>query len=131
MSSIKPPSGKPSGLPPATDASSAKSGAAKAPSDAFRKVLDEPDAAAAAGPSLGAARAAAPRTDAVAIAQELRAGRIDAETAVNKLVEKALAKADAVGLPPAKRSDLEALLRDALASDPTLSQLSKDLERGR
>ena len=130
MSSIKPPSGKPSGLPPATDASSAKSGAAKAPSDAFRKALEEPDAAAAAGPSPGAARAA-PKTDAVAIAQELRAGRIDAETAVNKLVEKALAKADAVGLPPAKRSDLEALLRDALASDPTLSQLSKDLERGR
>lgn len=126
MSSIKPPSGKPSGLPPPTDASSAKSGAAKAPSDAFRTVLDEPGAASAAG----SARAA-PKTDAVAIAQELRAGRIDAETAVNKLVEKALARADAVGLPPAKRSDLEALLRDALASDPTLSQLSKDLERGR
>ena len=126
MSSIKPPSGKPSGPPPPTDASSAKSGAAKAPSDAFRTALDEPGAASAAGPARSA-----PKTDAVAIAQELRAGRIDAETAVDKLVEKALAKADAVGLPPAKRSDLEALLRDALASDPTLSQLSKDLERGR
>jgi len=130
MSSIKPPSGKTPGLPTPSDASGAnRAGAAKAPSDAFRKALDEPNAAASAGPSTGAARTE--KSGPAGIVQELRAGQIDAQTAVDKLVDRALAKADAAGLSPAKRGELEAVLRDALATDPTLSQLSKDLERGR
>ncbi len=124
MSSIKPPSGKSPSLPPAGDGGidAVRGSGPKAPSDAFRKTLDEPVAAAAR---------AEPKTVAAALAHDLRAGRIDADTVVNKLVDKALAKADAAGLSPAKRLELEAMLRDALVSDPTLSQLSKDLERGR
>lgn len=124
MSSIKPPSGKSPSLPPAADVGidAARGSGPKAPSEAFRKVLEEPVA--------GAARAE-PTSVAAALARDLRAGRLDSDTVVNKLVDKALAKSDAAGLSPAKRVELEAMLRDALLSDPTLSQLSKDLERGR
>lgn len=131
MSSIKPPSGKSPGLTSPTDV--AGKPATKAPSETFRKTLEEPSAAGSASATAPSTAAAGvePKKGAAGIAQELRAGKIDAETAVNKLVDKALAKADAAGLPPAKRTELEAMLRDALESDPTLSQLSKDLERGR
>ena len=124
MSSIKPPTGKSPSLPPAGEVGTAavRGNGPKAPSDAFRKTLDEP-AASVARPE--------PKTVAAALVRDLRAGHIDADTVVNKLVDKALAKADAAGLPAAKRVELEAMLRDALVSDPTLSQLSKDLERGR
>jgi hypothetical protein len=66
-----------------------------------------------------------------ALVADLRAGRTDVETVVRTLVERSLAEADASGLPPARRASLESMLRDALASDPTLQQLTKDLERGR
>lgn len=128
MSSIKPPSGKTPGLPPTDVGGVSPTGAPKATSDAFRKALDEPSAV--AKPSGNVVRPE-PKTEAASIARLLRAGEINAETAVDKLVDKALAKAESAGLPAAKRADLEAVLRDALASDPTLSQLSKDLERGR
>jgi hypothetical protein len=62
---------------------------------------------------------------------DLRAGRTDVESVVRALVERSLAQADASGLPPARRASLESTLREALASDPTLQQLTKDLERGR
>jgi hypothetical protein len=127
MSSIKPPSGKSPGMPTTTEVGGAsRTGAAQVPSDAFKKALDEPGAVSSAS----AARAA-PKAGVAGIAQELRAGHISGEVAVQKLVDRALAKADSAGLSPAKRTELEAVLRDALASDPTLSQLSKDLERGR
>jgi hypothetical protein len=62
---------------------------------------------------------------------ELRAGRTDVDSVVRALVERSLAQADASGLPSARRASLESMLREALASDPTLQQLTKDLERGR
>lgn len=62
------------------------------------------------------------------IRADLAAGRIDAEEAVDRLVERALASAGS--LPPGHRAALEARLRAALAEDPTLSALRKDLERG-
>lgn len=127
MSSIKPPSGKTPGVPTASDVGRAtRSGPAKAPSGAFRKALDEPGATS----TVGAVRAEA--TSGVGgIAQDLRAGHINAATAVQKFVDRALAKADSAGLSPVKRTELEAVLRDAIASDPTLLELTKDLERGR
>jgi hypothetical protein len=66
-----------------------------------------------------------------ALVADLRAGRTDVETLVRTMVERSLAEAEASGLPPARRASLESMLRDALASDPTLQQLTKDLERGR
>ncbi len=62
------------------------------------------------------------------IRADLAAGRIDADEAVDRLVERALATAGA--LPAGHRAALEARLRAALAEDPTLSALRKDLERG-
>lgn len=61
------------------------------------------------------------------IEEELAAGRIDVDEAIDRLVERALASASA--LPPGKRAALEAQLRAALVDDPTLAALRKDLER--
>ena len=65
------------------------------------------------------------------IADDLKAGRIDARTAIDRLVARALSSQEAAGLPPAKRAELEAHLRAALADDPALVALTKDLERAR
>jgi hypothetical protein len=62
-----------------------------------------------------------------AIRADLAAGRIDVDEAVERLVDRAMAKAS--GLPTAQRAALEAQLRAALAEDPTLIALRKDLER--
>ena len=58
---------------------------------------------------------------------ELRAGQIGVDEAVDRLVQRALRGARS--LPAADRAALEAQLRDALADDPTLVALRKDLER--
>lgn len=59
---------------------------------------------------------------------DLAAGRVTPEAAIDRLVERAMA--GAVGLPDAQRAALESQLREALAGDPTLLALRKDLERG-
>lgn len=58
---------------------------------------------------------------------DLTSGRIDANEAIERLVQRALASA--AGLPMEQRAALEARLRAALADDPTLIALRKDLER--
>ena len=64
------------------------------------------------------------------IAQEVAAGKIDPGEAVDQLVARALEGPTAALLPPARRAELEAHLRRALADDPALASLTQDLERG-
>lgn len=131
-SPIKPPGG-PAG-PPSPDevGGSDRAGGAKETSEAFRQALDEASGAqepTEATEATGAARTGA--TDGVAqIAEELRAGQLDVEAAIDRLVERAMASGTAEALPPPKRAELEAFLRRSLADDPTLVALTRDLERG-
>ncbi|MBX3275114.1 MAG: hypothetical protein KF729_32920 [Sandaracinaceae bacterium] len=81
----------------------------------FRAALDDARAVGTPAASVGPLEA------------ELRAGRITPEAAIERLVDRALASAS--GLPESRRAALEAQLRDALAADPTLIALRKDLER--
>lgn len=119
MTSIKPKGPGGPGVPDAPDAPSAKP--TEAPRESFREVLDAPS---------GAARTSATGPLA-SITDDLRAGKIDAATAIDRLVANALAGKDVAGLPPARRAELEAHLRAALAEDPALVALTKDLERAR
>lgn len=67
-------------------------------------------------------------TDPIAqLAADLRAGDIDVDTATDRLIERAMGDVAAV-LSSAERQDLEAMLREALEADPTLSGLRGDLE---
>jgi hypothetical protein len=63
-----------------------------------------------------------------AIERDVRAGTIDVDQAIDRLVARALERA--AGLPADQRAVLETNLRSALAEDPTLLALRKDLERG-
>jgi hypothetical protein len=119
-SPIKPP-GKTPGVGPTPEA-----GSTGKATETFQKALDETAAAsAAAGPEKAAAKNAIS-----ALAQEVAAGRIDVRNAVDQLVSRALESSTASALPPARRAELEAHLRRALADDPTLAALTQDLERG-
>lgn len=60
----------------------------------------------------------------------VRAGELDAAGAVDRLVAELVQGPLAAGLDAAGREALEAHLRDALADDPNISQLVKDLGRG-
>ncbi|MCB9598265.1 MAG: hypothetical protein H6719_36465 [Sandaracinaceae bacterium] len=62
-----------------------------------------------------------------ALEADLMAGRATPEAAIEQLVQRALASSS--GLSGEHRAALEAQLRDALAGDPTLAALRKDLER--
>lgn len=128
MTSIKPPSGVSSGIPPAIEGGGVRGSGSTTSAEAFRSTLEGSESVAPARAGLPAGSASATRA---ALVADLRAGRTDVETVVRTLVERSLAEADASGLPPARRASLEVMLRDALASDPTLQQLTKDLERGR
>ena len=119
-SPIKPPGG-PTG--PSVPGEVEGPGKANEASEAFQKTLDrtsETDDAAAAG-------ASDPVTE---IAREVRAGRIDVDTAIDRLVERAMSTRMVESLTPAGRVELEAHLRRSLAEDPTLVSLARDLERG-
>jgi len=117
---IKPPGG-PAGVPPPDGADGPKkSGEA---SEAFRAALDEVAPAAAPGPGVALEGAAS-------VAAELRAGRIDAAVAVERLLERAVASGAAAALSPEQREGLRAHLRQILAEDPSLLALTKDLGRG-
>ncbi|AKF10670.1 hypothetical protein DB32_007819 [Sandaracinus amylolyticus] len=98
---------------------------AEGASDAFRAELEK------AGATGGPSAASGARTDALkALAEEVRSGRIDASQAIDRLVERALGGM-AASLPPARRAELEAMLRAALEEDPTLAAMQRDLARGR
>jgi hypothetical protein len=61
-----------------------------------------------------------------ALVRDLQAGRVTAEQALDRLVERAAASLDH-GLSPEERADLVSVLRAALASDPTLAMLRDSL----
>ncbi len=62
-----------------------------------------------------------------ALVEEVRAGRLDVDGAIDQLVDRALSTT--TGLPPAHRQALEAQLRGALGEDSTLLALRRELER--
>ncbi|MBZ0122083.1 MAG: hypothetical protein K8H88_34130 [Sandaracinaceae bacterium] len=76
---------------------------------------------------MDAASATSESTSVEALGADVKAGNLDADAAVERLVQRALAQAS--GLAPAHRAALEAQLRAALAEDPALIALRKDLER--
>lgn len=125
-SPIKPPGG-PSGSPsPDGVGGPGRAGQPKETSEAFRQTLDR-----TSGPEEAPRAAGASAADPVAqVAADLRAGRIDVDTALDRLVERAMSSRAVEALPPARRSELEAHLRRSLADDPTLVALTRDLERG-
>jgi hypothetical protein len=63
-----------------------------------------------------------------AIADDLAAGRIDREGAVEALVQRALASAPASSLTPERRQALEQFLRQTIADDPTMAALTRELD---
>jgi hypothetical protein len=63
------------------------------------------------------------------VIRDLRAGTIDVQTAVSRLIDHTLERAAA--LRPAARAELEKVLRHAVADDPALVELVKELARGR
>jgi hypothetical protein len=124
-SPIKPPGDQPPGLPVDDVAGQGGTDRAGRAAEPFREVLErnaEGATEARRGGEVEGVRA---------IAEDLRAGRIDTETAIDRMIERQLASAVARGLPESMRADLEAELRRALTEDPALLALTKDLERGR
>ena len=87
--------------------------------EAFRGAVD----GAKATGSESAGRAAALQ----ALAAEVRAGRMDTATAVDRLVLRVLSESAAASLPPEHRARLEEVLRAQLANDPALQALQKNL----
>ncbi len=125
-SPIKPPGGTPSPPPSADGAGPTGRAGQKAPSETFQESLDK-----SAGTPAPKGVVEAGHVDGTQeVAADLRAGRIDAATAVERLVARTLEGPTAVGLTPAGRAELETFLRRMLAEDPALLALTKDLERG-
>jgi hypothetical protein len=123
------------GLPESEGPAGTKAGGT---SETFREALEGAEGAEGAqkaGDSQGAGRAGASQIDpsdpVALVAADLRAGRIDVNTALDRIVERAMASGPATALEPAARRELQDFLRQALADDPSLLALTKDLERGR
>lgn len=116
-SPIKPPGGSTPPLAP----NQATQGPDSKAAEGFREALEVD------GPSKTSAAQGPSGVDAVVA--ELRAGRIDAAEAVERLVAEALEGPMASMLDAAGRSQLEAHLRETLADDPNLQALVRDLER--
>ena len=83
-------------------------------------------------------RVSAPKSDSIAptplagaraISADLRAGRLEASAAVDRIVAEALASPMAAGLDRTSLAELEAHLRSQLAEDPTLQSMTADLDR--
>ncbi len=116
---IKPPG---SGSPTGPSGLDGPGGVAR--SDGFQRVMDSSQASETSIES-------APLGDLDALVADLKAGRVDAAGAMNRLVEQAVG-ADMVNrLPASELRELEAILRQAVSDDPVLQELTKDLERGR
>jgi hypothetical protein len=114
---------KPPGSPDSPDPGGEVEGGGRAdePRGEFRSQVERASTA-----NTDAAQGAAPdRID--TLAADMKAGRVDADGAIERIIERALANAAAMA--PAHRAQLEAQLRAALAEDPALIALRKDLER--
>lgn len=123
-SPIKPPGGgPPSGIDPTDPASK---GAAKGPAGAEGAERAEAFQEALASQQGGQAESV---QEAGSIGADLEAGRIDAATAIDRLVAEALSGPMASTLDAAGRAELEAHLRASLEDDPNLAAMVRDLER--
>lgn len=110
---IKPPGG---GDPPGADSPDGVSG---------DKGFDQAVEAAETGE---ASSVEAQPTTADQVAADLKAGRIDMDTAIDSLVDQAARSGTAQALTDAGRSELRAFLRQALETDPALQQLLGEME---
>lgn len=124
MTSIKPPDGRPATISPTGVGPGEAGGAERAGGPSFREALERAGGASPAERSDAvAAQTGAAAADPVAeLAHAVRSGALSAEQAIERLVERAVG---AVGgqLSPAERSELTAVLREALRSDPALREL--------
>lgn len=119
---IKPPGGPKANGPNGEDA--APQGRVEGRSGELRSMVEDAERS-VEGPTVG--QAAEPNALS-SIERDMTAGRIDVEQAIDRLVARALERA--AELPASQRAELEVNLRNALAEDPTLLALRKDLERG-
>ncbi len=120
-SPIKPPGGGPPKVPGA-DAQQPDPSKAKGPEgsrEAFEAALE--------GADRGSDAQATESVDAVVA--DLRAGKIDAAAAVEKMVQEALSAPGVAQLDAAARAELEAHIRHTLEDDPNLAALVRDLDR--
>lgn len=102
---------------PAASAGVAEGAAPRGAGAAFRAAVDAQGAQGAHGGEIAA------------IASDVKAGKLDAAAAVERLVQRALASGTAATLPPAQRERLAEMLRAQLSEDPTLQALQRDLTR--
>jgi hypothetical protein len=96
---------------------------------AFSEALAGPGKTQDAG-AVGAADAAVAgpgRAEASRLAQELRAGSLTPEQAVEAMIDKVVAARVPAGAPEAVREQVREALRDAMASDPMLVERLKRL----
>ena len=84
---------------------------------------------AAGRPAPGAATAAASGPDALTadIAADLKAGRLDAKGALERVVERVLDQQLGKDAPPALREQLRSALQDTVSSDPMLAERLRSL----
>lgn len=140
--SIKPPGTGPTAMPPAAEIGEAPdtsetgaTGTAGQTGAAERTGAAEQTGAARESSSAAGAEASSNTLGSERAARlggtagDLRAGRIDAPTAVDRLIEQHLASGIAAGLTEPQRAHLRATLRAAFANDPTLQAMLGDLER--
>jgi hypothetical protein len=78
---------------------------------------------AAAAHAVAPAAAGQAQSPSAALLSRLDAGEITREQAIDGMVAEALSALGAGRLPPTQRSELEGVLRAALADDPTLNKL--------
>lgn len=120
---IKPPG---QGLPPTSTSDvegTAKSAGTAKTGESFQATLERTSQASKSA-NVGAPAAIG------ALVDDLKAGRITLDGALDKLVARAVGSGPAKALSAAQRTELESMLRNALAEDPHLVALTKDLERG-
>lgn len=89
----------------------------------------QPDAAGAVSGANAPAASSAVTAQAVGLAEQLKSGALTATQVVDAVVAQALEQARAQGLPASEQAQLESVLRTAMADDPTLAGLARELER--
>lgn len=106
-----------SGLPPEA---AGGAGQAEAPDGAgFVDELRRPEAADATAEGAGSVEGPGLVGD---IAADLQAGRISAAAAIDRVIDRVLDRQVGPGAPASVRAQVEAGLREALASDPLLAE---------
>jgi hypothetical protein len=120
MTSIKPPAPGSPQNPTETPDIAGGSRSEGVDATSFQTALEGAQKAQQAGQTAAAGGAGADPI--AALAQDVDAGRITLDQAVDRLVEQTLAKTER-HLSADQRTELSSLLRDALMHDPTLSAL--------